>query len=61
MVHPRGPRGQRFRADRPGQDADVPGPRGLVAAWEPATYDRLLALKSRTDPSNLFRLGHALV
>ena len=30
-------------------------------AYGPETYDRLVALKNRFDPDNLFRLNHNIV
>jgi|tagenome__1003787_1003787.scaffolds.fasta_scaffold20982131_4 FAD/FMN-containing dehydrogenase len=36
-------------------------PAAVRAAWPVAQRERLLALKRRWDPDNLFRLGHALV
>jgi hypothetical protein len=32
----------------------------VAAAWPPADRERLLTVKQRWDPANLFRLGHAL-
>lgn len=33
----------------------------VAAAWEPATHARLVEVKQRVDPDNLFCFGHALV
>jgi FAD/FMN-containing dehydrogenase len=30
----------------------------IKAAYPPETYERLVALKNRYDPDNLFRLNH---
>ena len=34
------------------------GEAGVRAAYAPATYERLVALKTKYDPANLFRLNH---
>ena len=36
-------------------------PEHVAASWPPEARDRLLAIKQRWDPGNLFRLGHAIV
>jgi FAD/FMN-containing dehydrogenase len=38
----------------------VADPEDVARAWEPDTYHRLRRIKSREDPSNLLRFGHAV-
>ena len=39
---------------------DVAGPADVVAAYSPATAERLLEVKRRVDPAGIFSHGHAL-
>lgn len=36
-------------------------PAEIAAAWRPEVFQRLLAIKERVDPANMFRFGHAIV
>ena len=36
-------------------------PAEIAAAWRPEVFQRLLAVKERVDPENMFRFGHAIV
>jgi len=36
-------------------------PAEIAAAWRPEVFQRLLAIKERVDPTNMFRFGHAIV
>lgn len=40
---------------------DATTPEAVARAWRPEVHDRLLAVKRRVDPDNLFRHGHRLV
>jgi hypothetical protein len=40
---------------------DATTPERVATAWPPDVHRRLLAVKHRIDPANLFRFGHALV
>lgn len=35
-------------------------PEKVATAWSPGVHGRLLAVKRRVDPHNVFRMGHAL-
>jgi FAD/FMN-containing dehydrogenase len=40
---------------------DATSPEQVATAWTPDVHARLLAVKHRVDPDNVFRFGHALV
>lgn len=40
---------------------DAVTPAAVAAAWAPVTHDRLVEVKRRVDPENLFCFGHALL
>lgn len=40
---------------------DATDPAAVARAWRPQDHARLLAVKRRVDPDNIFRFGHALV
>ena len=38
-------------------DLNDEGPKGVTTAYEPATYERLVEVKTKYDPENIFHLN----